>query len=136
MGVVHTQLPTLEEAAALGALLVEVDAALLRQPPRGRRRWLTGGEPYLNVTLEDDEQGLSFVEVCFRGCFVRRSRGGALVAGESDELDTSQPMPVSKLEQLTAVRGEVLALASAILVGKGLTDEARWLVDAMPNAPL
>lgn len=135
MGVVRALLPTLEEAATLGALLVEVDAALLRHPPRGLRRWLTGGEPYLNVGIESDEQGLAFVEVCFRGRFVRRSRGGALVAGDTDELDVAQPIPASKLERLTEGSSEVLAAASAILVGKGLLDEARWLLEATPHQP-
>ncbi|MBI1947182.1 MAG: hypothetical protein HYS27_15910 [Deltaproteobacteria bacterium] len=129
MGVVRAQLPTLEEAAALGAALVEVDAALLRHPPGGRRRWLTGGEPYLNVSIEDDERGLSFVEARFRGRFVRRSRGGALATGESDELEVAQPMPASKVERLTAARTEVLDVVRALLSARGLHEEARWLLD-------
>jgi len=85
-GVRHN-LPGRDEARALGAAMVAVSIDLLKQLPGVRRRWWKGGEPYLDVTVDEDDAGCVYVEVCLRGRFVRRRRGGALETGHSDELE-------------------------------------------------
>lgn len=143
-GVRHN-LPGLDEAAALGATLVAVSGDLLKQVPGLRRRWWNGGEPYLAVTVDEDDAGCVFVEVCLRGRFVRRRRGQKLETGHSDELQPSAGgMPRAHLENVDNVDVDklnvnvdsldnVVAIAAAILDGSGLGTERAWLLSAHPE---
>ena len=127
MTAVRHQLPGLDEATALGGTLTAVDDALLRQTADRHRRWWKGMEPYLAVTVDDDDDGLVFVEVCVRGRFARRGREGKTETGITDELELSVGMPTARLEQLQLERPDVTAVAIAVLDGAGLLLEAKWL---------
>ena len=126
-GVRHN-LPGRDEARALGAAMVAVSIDLLKQLPGVRRRWWKGGEPYLDVTVDEDDAGCVYVEVCLRGRFVRRRRGGALETGHTDELELAGGgMPRARLETVDGVP-DAVALAVALLDGAGLDAERRWLL--------
>lgn len=129
-GVRHV-LPGLDEAHTLGATLTAIDDALLRQVPGKTRRWWKGHEPYLAVTVDSDSApagALVFVEVCLRGRFARRHAGQPLETGITDELEVSGlGMPSSRLEQIDRERGDVVAVARAVLEGAGLILESAWL---------
>ncbi|MDP2339505.1 MAG: hypothetical protein Q8O67_00995 [Deltaproteobacteria bacterium] len=125
-GVRHV-LPSVAEATALGASLTAVDDALLRKVEHLERRWWKGAEPYLTVTVDEDDAGPVFLEVCVRGRFARRSRNGAIEVGVTDELELSAGMPRARIEQLQQERPDVVAVALAILAGAGLNDERQWL---------
>lgn len=129
-GVRHN-LPSLDEAAALGRELVAVDQALLRQVPGKHRRWWKGTEPYLAVTVDqvsEADGALVFIEVCFRGRFARRAVGTATETGHTDELDLSPGgMPKARFEQIDGERQDVVAVAKALLEGAGLILESAFL---------
>jgi hypothetical protein len=125
-GVQH-HLPAVDDAAALGRALVEVDPRLVRQPTGLARRWWKGGEPYLTITVDADADGLVFVEVCLRGRFARRRLRGALETGHTDELVLSTGMPKARLEMIDGERRDVVDVAGAVLEGAGLVVELAWL---------
>lgn len=125
-GVQH-HLPTVDDAAALGRGLAEVDARMVRQPTGLARRWWKGGEPYLTITVDADVNGVVFVEVCLRGRFARRRRGGALETGHTDELALTTGMPKARLELIDGERADVVDVACAVLEGAGLVLEQAWL---------
>lgn len=125
-GVRHN-LPDVDEARALGEALVAVSADLLKPVPGIKRRWFKGGEPYLTLTVDEDEAGLVFVEVCVRGRFVRRRRGSHVETGHTDELElTAGGMPRARLEAIDE-RTDVFAVADALLSGAHLDAERAWL---------
>src|ERR1043166_8313290 len=80
-------LPSIDDAKKLGATLNPVDATLLRQPARGRRRWWRGGEAYLECTVDDESDGGSglLVEVYVRSRFARYTLERGLETGGTDE---------------------------------------------------
>ena len=125
-GVRHV-LPTIDEARALGSSLTAVDGAMLRHVEGRERRWWKGMEPYLTVTVDEDDAGLQFVEVCIRGRFARRDRNGHTETGVTDELELSAGMPRAHMEQLQRERPDIVALACTLLDAAGLTDESQWL---------
>ena len=127
---VQRRWPSLEEARALGQTLTAVDDALLRPVTGSTRRWWTGAEPYLTITIDDDDDGCVFVEVCLRGRFARRTRGGRVETGTTDELAPKPGRSRTPLERRDRPddvgAGAVVAVARAVLEGAGLILASAW----------
>lgn len=99
-------LPLLLEAVELGKSLRRIDPKLLKLPESGRTpSWWKGEEPYLDVFLESDAQGVAWFQATVRGRCVNWDRANgpaALHTGQTNELDVDVQHPASKLVQFDA----------------------------------
>jgi hypothetical protein len=109
------QLPTLDEARALGETLRAIDPSMLKPTPH-KRRWYRGGEPYLEATLDEDDDGVLMLEVYMRGRFARFTRQRGVETGVTEELAITTAAPSSKIEAHDAeTKEQVLDVVRAML---------------------
>ncbi len=93
-----TGLLTLDEAKVVGQSLRPVQEGLLKQPAQGRSSWWVSDQRYIEVSVFDDDDGVSLVEVAIRGRLCRYRRGHGTSTSVTDELSLSTPAPASRLE--------------------------------------
>jgi hypothetical protein len=111
------QLPTLGEARALGATLRAVDPRLLKHGSDGAR-WYTGGEPYLEASLEAPGGVVVAVDVSVRGHVLRWTAGAGARTGRTDEHQLQAGAPSSRLVRLdNDAQPDVVAVVVALLSG-------------------
>ncbi len=127
------RLPALNEVRDLGRTLRAVDPRLLKDGAAGTTRWWTGGEPYLEVTVEKADAVVTGVDVSLRGHVLRFRRGAGLTTGRTDEHEIASGAPSSRLVANDAVaRADVVAAVVALLSSSGDAGlvEAAGVVDA------
>ena len=93
-----TGLLTVDEARVVGKSLRPVKPGLLKQPAQGRSHWWVSDERYVEVSVFDDDDGVSLVEVAIRGRLCRYRRGHGTSTSVTDELSLSTPAPASRFE--------------------------------------
>jgi hypothetical protein len=90
-----------DEVTTLGESLRRIDGRLLKPAPnaRGRRLWFQGNEPYFDVTLEIDDDGvMHWLELTLRGHSLTLDvERGELKTGITNELEIAESLfPASK----------------------------------------
>jgi hypothetical protein len=110
------RLPTIDEARSLGRTLRCIDPRLLKTGPGGGVRWWTGGEPYLDVTLERRAGVLVDIDVAVRGHVVHWDPTSGIRTGRTDEHMIGGAAPQSRLVAFdAAARVDVVAVVGVLL---------------------
>jgi hypothetical protein len=126
---------SMEEAARLGATLRRIDPSLMKGS--GREVWLQGGEPYLDVFIQLDEEGApSWVQVTARGrAMTWDAATGALRTGHTTEKTVRHGYPSAhEVHYDTALDTAVVAFLRVMLSAKATEPVVQQALFLMPKA--
>jgi hypothetical protein len=108
-----------DEYRPLARSLRRIEDKYLKDPPAGREHeWFQGAEPYFEVYLERDGEGLAWFQITVRGHSVTYSREkGRVVTGYTRETEVDEAMhPASKIiDEHERLNQDTLRVAIRIL---------------------